>query len=336
MSKNETQIIKGLAIFLMIFLHLFNNYGDTQSLFNFISINNNPLVHILSRAANPVSIFLICGGYGLYSVYKWGNDKNHYKRIFRLYITYWLILLIFVPVAHFLVGNNYPGTIKNIIYNITGLCTTWNPFAWFLLPYSLLSLSSKKLFALMDKFKTRYVLIFLLFLYLSIGFILSRYGEAYIIKNIILYLPILYLSFMFAFYIGVVLYKKNILGVIKNYFSSVKYRQAIILFSLLILICARCIINTSALNAIYSFLLIVLFLNLYRPSFIDNFLMKLGNVSMEMWLVHSWYSYSIFKEEIYSLKYPLLLLIVMLAISYYSGVLIKYLSNLILNKIYER
>jgi hypothetical protein len=151
-----------------------------------------------------------------------------------------------------------------------------------------------------------------------------------------LYLPILYLSFMFTFYIGAILYKKNCLGIIKNYFSSVKYRQAIILFSLIILICARCIINTSAWNAVYSLLLIVLFLNLYRPYFIDNFLMKLGNVSMEMWLVHSWYSYCIFKEEVYSLKYPLLVFIVMLAISYYSAILIKYSSNFILNRIYAR
>ena len=101
MTKEESQIIKGLAIVLMIFLHLFNGLESTVELSNLIRIDGIPLVHILTRAANPVSFYLFCGGYGLYFVYKRGNDKQRYSRIMNLYIHYWIVLLFCVPLGHY-------------------------------------------------------------------------------------------------------------------------------------------------------------------------------------------------------------------------------------------
>lgn len=62
MTKNETQIIKGLAILLMIFLHLFNhNTSQLENLYSpIIYIGSIPLVEILSRASNPVAFLFDC------------------------------------------------------------------------------------------------------------------------------------------------------------------------------------------------------------------------------------------------------------------------------------
>ena len=68
MSKEQSTIIKGVAILLMIFLHLFNHdvTGDCTPL---LYIGNTPFVTILTRACGPVPFFLIVSGYGLHYTY---------------------------------------------------------------------------------------------------------------------------------------------------------------------------------------------------------------------------------------------------------------------------
>lgn len=68
MSKQETLIIKGIAILMMLFLHLFNN-GSANQLQHLLWIDNQPFLQILTRAANPIFFFCFCGGYGLYYTY---------------------------------------------------------------------------------------------------------------------------------------------------------------------------------------------------------------------------------------------------------------------------
>lgn len=58
MSREDSTILKGIAILMMLFLHLFNHLGDTTPLYNIIYINDIPLVHWLTRACNPVHLQL--------------------------------------------------------------------------------------------------------------------------------------------------------------------------------------------------------------------------------------------------------------------------------------
>lgn len=57
MTKQETQIMKGVAVLLMIFLHLFNQMHNVELCESFIYIGNMPFVYWLSAATNPVSFF---------------------------------------------------------------------------------------------------------------------------------------------------------------------------------------------------------------------------------------------------------------------------------------
>lgn len=62
MTKQETQIMKGVAILLMIFLHLFNQMSNVELCRSFIYIGDIPFVYWLSAAANPVAFFLYFQG----------------------------------------------------------------------------------------------------------------------------------------------------------------------------------------------------------------------------------------------------------------------------------
>ena len=73
MSKEYTCYIKGVAILLMVFLHVFKSPVEMDSLGYLFSIDGMPLVQWLLRMCNPVPFFLFLSGYGLYSVYKVGG-----------------------------------------------------------------------------------------------------------------------------------------------------------------------------------------------------------------------------------------------------------------------
>lgn len=123
MTRDQTQIFKGVAIILMLFLHLFNYTANVDLCHNIFFINGKPLVSYLVGAANPVAFFLILGGYGMYKVWEKG-DRHRWTRVFKLYLHYWIILAIFLIIGHFLNPDLYPGSISDLLSNITTYSTT--------------------------------------------------------------------------------------------------------------------------------------------------------------------------------------------------------------------
>ncbi len=203
MTKYQTQIMKGVAILLMLFLHLFNQLHNVEECTNFLYVDGLPLVFILCRAANPVSFFLILGGYGLYKVNEKG-DKHRWSRVLKLFIHYWIILLVFVTVGHFVFPERYPGSLSKIIANVTAFHTTYNGEMWFLFPYVVLSLMAPLIFRLMKPFKSIWIVLTTLFINICTSYCISRYGEKYLYNNLWIYNPLLVFHLLFAFSLGVV------------------------------------------------------------------------------------------------------------------------------------
>ena len=93
MNKETSNIIKGIAILMMLFYHLFGRDNLTEICTPLLYIGNTPLVRYITNACYPVSFFMILSGYGLTYCYK----KNQLslsiqsKRILKLYVHYWLI-----------------------------------------------------------------------------------------------------------------------------------------------------------------------------------------------------------------------------------------------------
>ena len=72
MTKEETLQLKGIAILMMLFLHLFNTTANVEQCQTYIYFwNGKPLVLALSRvAAFCVPIYIFLSGYGLAITYK--------------------------------------------------------------------------------------------------------------------------------------------------------------------------------------------------------------------------------------------------------------------------
>lgn len=308
----------------MIYLHLFNQMPNVSLCDYFITLGDIPLVHLLTRACNPVSFFLILGGYGKYMVYRKG-DKNKYIRILKLYIHYWIILALFLLVG-FIVYGRTPGSFLTILSNVTGFEATYNGEIWFLLPYALLSITSSWLFSITDRFKTRYVLLVLFFVNLCTSFLISRYGDAFFYHNYLAYDPLLYFHLMFSFYLGAMTAKHQLITKI----SESKAGQILKNYAwmlLLLTIGFRILFRTGAFHAFFVCAFIIIFLNLKRARIIDKSLAFLGQHSMNIWMIHSWFCYYLFKDFIYGFKYPLVILLVLMAVSILTSMIVNVLCR---------
>lgn len=208
MSKEQSTIIKGVAILLMIFLHLFNHdvTGDCTPL---LYIGNTPFVTILTRACGPVPFFLIVSGYGLhYTYYHKGLTWNgQIRRILKLFITYWLVLAVFVSIGCFLRPDKYPGTPLNAFLNIISWSSSYNSPVWFLFPYSILTLFAAYIFKLIDKLgNIKSFILFCIIGFIAM-FITSRYITVYKIHDSICAHIVTIANLSFDFAIGAILHR---------------------------------------------------------------------------------------------------------------------------------
>ena len=131
---------------MMLGLHLFNqNYeGLFQPL---IFLGQQPLSYYLSLFCDAcVPIFAFVSGYGLF--FKYEKDEMRYakdniKRIYNLFVVFWIVLLIFVVVLGTIISKDgYPGDLTTFLLNFTAISTSYNGAWWFLTIYILFVLTS--------------------------------------------------------------------------------------------------------------------------------------------------------------------------------------------------
>lgn len=219
MTKDDTLVIKGVAILMMLFLHLFNNADNVELCRCYFYIDGIPLVSYLERSTGSVACFLILSGYGMWIVNE-KRDQNRVNRVLKLMLHYWLIMLIAVGVGSFILPQKYPGTFGDIVGNITSFSTSYNDHWWFLFPYLCLSLSSLWLFKYIREIRPKLVLATTFFIGILISFMISHYRAQYIYRNHLLYNFILYFHLMFPFLLGAMSARYNLLDY--NIFSNFK------------------------------------------------------------------------------------------------------------------
>lgn len=328
MTRQDSQIIKGVAILLMIFLHLFNSLSKTELCHNLLYIDGTPLALYLTRAANPVAFFLIIAGYGLYKVYDKG-DKRRFARLIKLFIHYWITLLVFLPLAYALHGENYSWSLVSMLENLSAYNPTYNPEMWFLLPYVVLSATAPWLFKITKNIPCRYVILAALIIHVATSYILSRYGSTIIYPNRWLYNIFVVFHFLLNFMLGAMSARYGFFEKLKAKFHRLRY----IYVYIAILIIIQC---NFQYNFFYAFILISL-INLARmPRRLRSTLEKLGNQSMDMWMVHSWLALYLFMDLFYSLSYPIVIFSATVVASYFVALLInriaKPVESIILSK----
>lgn len=133
-TKEDTLIIKGIAICLLLWHHLY--YENIERTITYI---------IAYYGKVCVAIFLILSGYGLMKSFdKYDSTRSFvFNKLKKLYLNYWLIWILFVPVGVILFNRSFEEvygahTVAKLLIELTGFQTTifgfygYNPTWWFM------------------------------------------------------------------------------------------------------------------------------------------------------------------------------------------------------------
>lgn len=293
MTKQDTLIMKGVAILFMLWLHCFDEGLKHVLEYQDIVIGGGNLSYHLTRLTRPVEFYVILSGYGLYYTYKNKKPIGWKSRLGKLYGLYVFTLLIFVPLAFMLGVAGYPGSLLDVISNITGWNTTYNSTIWFLFPYAVMVAIAGFLFRMFDR---KPILMILGSVGVYFGAYLtswmSHHGHIdleYILKEVIRVL-----NMVLPFLIGAALCKYSIVSKARALFEPKKF---LLLLSLILLCAVR--LSTGfdfILQLIYSTSLIILVSSSRKPEWLSNLLSFFGKHSTTMWLVHAYFVWYLFGE----------------------------------------
>lgn len=330
MNKETSLELKGIAILLMLLLHLFNTQERVAACTTYVMFwNHKPLVYALSRVAGfCVPIYLFVSGYGhAISLLRGRLNFGHcLQRIRKLYVNFWFIFFIFIPIACWVQPTAYPRGATVFLQNMIGLDFSYNKEWWFLLPYVVLALLSPFLFrAVAQKTDTgdyrigKAPLLLTAAVYLLVT-TCGKYLPDSLSQQplIVLFLNTLKLLFVF---IAAAAFAFN------QWFERLqawpRRKSHLFLLCLLALCLLRMSLGPSFLNAFFVLVCIPLYVLLSRPNWLKRFLMFFGKHSTNMWLCHTFFAYYIWGEWFYGLRYPLLIYLALVAASLGVSMLVE-------------
>lgn len=333
-TKEKSIVIKVIAVMMMVALHVFN-FPSRIFPYTYIGlgyINGNPIEQYLAQAFSiVVNIFLFVTGYGLY-IKRVSNYKEVFKYIIRLYLKYWSIFLIFIPLGYFM--EIYKFNIKEFLLNFLSLNTTYNLEWWFLKQYIIYLITYPLIKKYIKKFPSIVlgisIVVTLAGMFLTLCLQKKIINYSYFLDIIII--PTLATSY--SFISGIYIAKQglfNRLNKIVNKFKINKKLFFIILLFLLIII-----ERLAYIKHILNFILVPLFifslsgLNLEQ----SRFILKLGNYTTGIWLIHSFFCYYYFKNIVFFPKYSILVFIWIMFLSIISTIIIEKIEKKLM-KVYR-
>lgn len=327
-TREDTRVLKGYAILIMLFLHLFNNKELDCTLNVWFYIEDTPLCYWLTRFATIcVSLYMFLSGYGLYIVFKRHSKMYNLRRVMLLWSNVVLVAILFYPLSLAYPNLNWTWDVSGVISTLSGF-NPYNGEWWFLFPWMIICLCSKKIMDFLDKCRTvkRILVVVCVYFLLRLSIFLSG-GTVYWLNGPmrLLYEIEVVIILLLPFYLGAASAKYGILKYFKvKGRESILFRLAIIVAFILLIYIRIFFIQIGIFDAFIAmiFCCVMLTLSKYTNNY---FLRKLGEESTNMWLIHTFFCYYYCHDFIYSFKYPILIYIVLTLISYVAARIITFI-----------
>ncbi|UQB67450.1 acyltransferase family protein [Epilithonimonas zeae] len=332
-SIQKSNQLKSIAILMMLFLHLFNQ--DYLNVFKpIIFIGMKPLSYYLSLFCDAcVPIFSFVSGYGLYYTYQKNKiiyRYNNLKKLKKLYINYWIILLLFaVIIGSLLKLEGYPGTINKLILNLSAIDPTYNGAWWFLTIYILFVLSSAFWFSLLEKTNPYFLFLFFLILYL-IAFYFRIYKTNIFENNLLEYIhryAALYFCTLFQFMLGSFACKFEWNNKVDFILEKIKYKNIISITCIGLLIFFHSIFPNFIIAPFTGVGFIFLFLQINISKVGNKILDYFTPHTTNIWLIHLFFSMIYFSKLIYSFQYVPAIFLVLIILSLFSSYIVNYINR---------
>lgn len=327
-TREDTRALKGYAILIMLFLHLFNNKEVDCNLNVWFYIDGIPLCYWLTKfAAVCVYLYMFLSGYGLYIVYKSYSKMHNVRRVMVLWGNVVLVAILFYPWSLAYPHLNWTFDVIGVISTLSGF-HPYNGTWWFLFPWMLICLCSKKIMDILDKCRKvkRILVVACVYFLLRLSIYLSGGSDQWFNGP---------MRFLYEIEVAIILLLPFLLGAASAKYGILKYFKVkgqdsllirfLMIMSLLFLICIRMFfIHKGYFDAFIAmaFFCVLLTFSKYANNY---FLRKLGEESTNMWLIHTFFCDYFCHDFIYSFKYPILIYIVLTLISYVAARIITFI-----------
>lgn len=330
MTKEDSLVLKGVAIVMMLLYHLFycgTACGRILDIEYMGGVDKFFFVRF-SEICYPVSLYVMITGYGLFCTYQKLTAKKIAKKVVYIYLHLWLIYSIIVPVACYMRPDVYPGSWTELLKNIFSVSSSYCAEQWFLLPYLILLCLSKWICKLISSWNSILVLVISLVFYALYLGIYQKIGVGCLSQRFGVFVNLYFLlCFMLPFSLGAVAQKEGwiekITKFIENTFGIGKTFVCAWAI-LLLLIVVRMIVHNQSIQPIAVLVLFLLFPLLNLNNKVKGVLMYLGKHSMNMWLIHGWICFYLFTEIVCVAKYPIGIFIVTLVWSLLLSIVVEF------------
>lgn len=337
-SIDKSNKLKAVAVLMLLCIHLFNTL-DYHGLFKpLIFIGDTPFIYYISLFCDAcVPIFSFVTGYGLY--YKYNQNKDNYRksnlvRIKKLYINYWIILIIFAVLLGFMLQEKgYPGGWSKFLLNLTALNPTYNGAWWYFTIYVLFIISSSFWFRLLNILKP-YSFLAITVIFYFIGFYFRIYQKSHS-SEIMSYFQTqlaLYFCTLFQFLLGSFALKYKLNTRISQYFSQFQHKNIISVLLIILLIVLHGFIPNFIIAPFTGLAFIFLFCQLNLGKTINLFLNFIAPHSLNIWLIHMFFYMIYFRKITYQFQYVPFIYLFLLICCLISSYIVKYLSDKVIAK----
>lgn len=318
---------------MMLFLHLFNR--DYKGLFEpLLFIGKQPLTYYISLFCDAcVPIFAFVSGYGLYYKYMQNNTvfvKDNFTRLKKLYLNYWIIILIFPVIIGLLIDfSGYPGSWGRLLLNFSGINPNYNGAWWFFTVYVLFVLTSKFWFSILNKLNPILSIILLFAIYL-IAFYFRVYRANLSENSFLNYLQnqtAFFFCTLFQFMLGAFALKYKWNQVISKYFWNLKFKNVIIVGIISLLVLFHVVIPNFIVAPFTALGFIFLYCQLNLSETIQKIIDFFTPHSTNLWLIHMFFYLIFFPTFIYSFKYPVIIFSVLVLICVLCSFVINFINK---------
>jgi len=339
-TRDNTFFAKGIAICLILFTHLLYGGDYTSTLFH---SNFSQIFFKAFSGKLALTVFVILSGYGLYESLKRKpqNIRSFYrKRFSKLYINYWSVWLVFVPIGVFFFGRSFQDVyLKHIFFrlfiNILGLQSIfcfpgYNITWWFISTIIVLYFIFPFLKTLVIKYRYFFLVICLFFPLVVEGALFRFLGTGI---N-----PVRAIRFwIFPFALGIYLSDVNGIARVSSYLSKPGWLKLMVY--LLLLVClAKLKLDyfpnnyrpavAAAIDPFMALLLIQIgFEFVEKLKLAQLFFRYIGIHSLNIFLIHTFIFYYYTPQLIYGLKSPIFMFIALLGSSLIFSLILEQIKK---------
>lgn len=340
LTKEQSKAIQGIGLLFMLALHLFCRKDNLPYEAN-LYINGLPLMYYLGLWGDQcVALFCFCAGYASYLQQEKCEITDYIKlsgkRLFKLLINYWYVILIFSLISLIMgKGDVMPGSISKFLGNCLLFNVSYNGAWWFMVTYVMLIIISPLLYKMVKNANTVAVFLatgavyFVSYLVRFNHFNIPDMGR--ILNWCVTYGALLGTSVL-PYIWGMIFYKKKIITRLRKVMEKLpSYVIFLVSFSaFLFCIVTHGIVESLIVAPIYA-IITVCIISIWGSKPI-TFLKFVGEHSTNMWLTHMFFYMVIFENFIFIFKYPIVIYLMMFAVNIAVSFVINFVLRVTVGK----